>query len=209
MIPDADTISRQLSALEARIHAKGWDKPPSLWLLYMHPDSGPSERPGAPAQMLSQPRPPEALASLVRNLERLVRVGEPTAIGMVEDLRRHAPGCYGAAFVCEAWMNVQQDEIADYMNNPNARRLADRPTSVEVRMAAGYDRAGRHYVLNHLRGRPQPPVEVAVPDGSLSSVGTVPDALARLVGLIVGENPATHAKTAHLPDWLRPPGGTR
>lgn len=199
-IPDPATIAEQVVAIEAEKHRFGWDRDPSLHLLYQGPNG--------PASYVAIKDWPKGQAG--EQIERLslgMEAGLKTRLWRysVQRLRALAPGCYATAFVTEAWMADKEAmtprEWADYSAGIGPR-LADRVGSVEVRTAYGFDLEGNGYFYVRVRGKQPEPVDIQQAVTGTGVTGRIPEALARILAVVAGESVEQHVARARIPDWL-------
>lgn len=208
-MPDIESIKKQLLAIEERFHAEGWDrhqprpgKPviiPQVRLLF-DAGGGPDDKLALPPQMFDGGEDGAMLEGYVYGLAAAVQIGPPMstmASIALTSMRHRAPGFYGLAIVHEAYMNSTPEDVEERCSNPKARKLADVPSSYEVRVVNGCDVSGNAYLVIRRRGR-EPEAWVAKTSGPNKLVGRIPESLAILAKLIADVAPAGQS----LPDWL-------
>jgi hypothetical protein len=164
-----ELILAQLTGLEARAHAEGWNEPPSLWFL----------RDGEPPVQAPVKIQNPAGEHLLHIAELL---GRPDWVFHAALLATVALNPSAVAFVCEAWMN--NTFTSEEEREKEKRALADIPTSVEIRAAIAVDLDGGTYYVSRTRGQEPESHYVAPGDTSRRTGGRVYEALKMIAELL-------------------------
>lgn len=178
----SSVTDRIAGALTAEVGRRGWDEPPALYFLYLEGGQPRLSQILVPLRMWALDRPPQVLERLSRATGKWAPLLQATA----------PEGLHGAAFYCETWAVDQAPpgtaERSEVEADAWAHRLYLRDDRVEARSMWAVDRAGILY--NALLRRDVDTVPLMSmhhpgPDGR-PAVGTVPEALGRIVSSILG-----------------------